>query len=175
MARRWRRGAFPSRKRAELTWDRRHDIGNNEMARTSTYLNFARSTEAAFNFYKSVFGTEFVNGIKRLGDGPVQDDQPELSEADKQPVMIVQLPILGDHLLMGTDAPESPGFQVNQGNNVYVCLDPDTRAEAETLFAALAAGGTVEQPLREAFWGDYFSTVVDRFGVLWMFNYTTPS
>ena len=42
------------------------------MARTSTYLNFARSTEEAFNFYKSVFGTEFVGGIARFGDVPVQ-------------------------------------------------------------------------------------------------------
>jgi len=37
-----------------------------DMARTSTYLNFARSTEEAFNLYKSVFGTEFVGGIARL-------------------------------------------------------------------------------------------------------------
>ena len=29
------------------------------MARVSTYLNFPRSTEEAFVFYKSVFGTEF--------------------------------------------------------------------------------------------------------------------
>ncbi len=145
------------------------------MARTSTYLNFARSTEEAFNFYKSVFGTEFVNGIARFGDVPVQDGQPELSDVDKQLVMIVQLPILGGHLLMGTDAPESMGFQLNHGNNVYICLDPDTRTEADTLFAALSDGGRVDQPLQEAFWGDYFGTLVDKFGVQWMINCTSSS
>ena len=67
-----------------------------------------------------------------------------MSDDDKQLVINVQLPILGGHLLMGTDAPESMGFQLNQGNNVYICLDPDTRAEADTLFAALSAGGKVE-------------------------------
>ena len=118
------------------------------MARTSTYLNFARSTEEAFNFYKSVFGTEFVGGIARFGDVPVQEGQPAMSDDDKQLVMNVQLPILGGHLLMGTDAPESMGFQLNQGNNVYICLDPDTRAEADTLFAALSAGGNVEAAAR---------------------------
>jgi len=34
------------------------------MARVSTYLNFPRNTEEAFNFYKSVFGGEFVGGIQ---------------------------------------------------------------------------------------------------------------
>ena len=118
------------------------------MAQTSTYLNFARITEEAFNFYKSVFGTEFVGGISRFGDIPAQEGQPEMSEDDKQLVMNVQLPILGGHLLMGTDAPESMGFQLNQGNNVYICLDPDTRAEADSLFAALSEGARLKCPCR---------------------------
>ena len=145
------------------------------MARTNTYLNFANSTEETFNFYKSVFGTEFVGEIARFGDIPVQDGQPAMSDDDKQLVMNVQLPILGGHLLMGTDAPESMGFKLNQGNNVYICLDPDTRADADTLFAALSAGGNVEQPMQEMFWGDYFGSLVDRFGVQWMINCTSRS
>ncbi len=145
------------------------------MARTSTYLNFSRTTEDAFNFYKSVFGTEFVNGISRMGDAPVEAGQPELSEVDKQLVLNVQLPILGGHLLMGTDAPESMGFNLNQGNNVYICLDPDTRAEADSLFAALSDGGEVQMALTDMFWGDYFGSLVDKFGVQWMVNCTSKS
>jgi PhnB protein len=143
------------------------------VARTSTYLNFARSTEEAFNFYKSVFGTEFVGGIARFGDIPAQEGQPPISNDDKQLVMNVQLPILGGHLLMGTDAPESMGFQLNQGNNVYICLDPNTRAEADRLFAALSDGGEVEMGMEEMFWGDYFGSLVDKFGVRWMINCTS--
>jgi PhnB protein len=152
-----------------------HRSGKQEtrMARTSTYLNFTRHTEEAFNFYKSVFGTEFVNGISRLGDVPLQPGQPELSDADKQLVMNVQLPILGGHLLMGTDAPESMGFQLDQGNNVFICLDPDTRGEADSLFAALSEGGKVGVPLQEMFWGDYFGSFTDKFGVQWMVNCTS--
>jgi PhnB protein len=145
------------------------------MAQTSTYLNFERSTEEAFTFYKSVFGTEFIGGISRHGDVPVPEGQPGPSEADKQLVINVQLPILGGHLLQGTDAPESLGFKLNQGNNVYICLHPDTRAEADALFAALSAGGNVEQPLQEMFWGDYFGSLVDRFGVQWMINCSSKS
>jgi PhnB protein len=145
------------------------------VARTSTYLNFARSTEEAFNFYKSVFGTEFVGRIARFGDIPAQEGQPPISNDDKQLVMNVQLPILGGHLLMGTDAPESMGFQLNQGNNVYICLDPDTRAEADRLFAALSDGGEVEMGMEEMFWGDYFGSLVDKFGVRWMINCTSKT
>ena len=140
------------------------------MARVSTYLNFPRNTEEAFNFYKSVFGGEFVGGVNRMGEVPVQVGQPPLSDIDKNLVMHVALPILGGHMLMGTDAPESMGFTLKLGNNVYINLEPDTRAETDRLFAALSAGGKIEMSLQEMFWGDYFGSCTDKFGVQWMFN-----
>ena len=63
-------------------------------------------------------------------------------------VMHVELALLGGHILMGTDAPESMGFTVTSGNNVHINLEPDTRAEAYWLFNALGAGGTVQMPLQ---------------------------
>lgn len=140
------------------------------MASTSTYLNFPRSTEAAFTFYKTVFGTEFSVPIARFKDIPPQPGQPPLAEVDQNLVMHVALPILGGHVLMGTDAPESMGFVVKQGNNIYINLEPDTRSETDRLFNALAVGGKVEMPLQEMFWGAYFGSLVDQFGVNWMFN-----
>ena len=139
------------------------------MARVSTYLNFPRSTEAAFLFYKSVFGTEFTSPIHRFRDMPPHPDHP-LAATDADLVMHVELPLLGGHLLMGTDAPESMGFKVAPGNNVYINLEPDSRAETDRLFAALADGGKVEMPLQDMFWGAYFGSLTDRFGVQWMFN-----
>ena len=140
------------------------------MARVSTYLNFATNTEEAFLFYKSVFKTEFVTPIMRFKDGPPCPGQPPVSEALGKLVMHVALPILGGHVLMGTDSPEAMGFKLNQGNNVYINLEPDTRAETDRLFAALGVGGTVEMPLQQMFWGAYWGTLTDRFGVKWMFN-----
>ncbi len=75
------------------------------MASVSTYLNFTRNTEEAFNFYKSVFGGEFFGGkIMRFGDVPPSSDSPAMAEEDKNLVMHVELRILGSHTLMGTDA-----------------------------------------------------------------------
>lgn len=140
------------------------------MARVSTYLNFAGNTEQAFNFYKSVFGGEFVGGITRMGDAPAQPGAPTLSEADKKIVMHVALKTLGGHMLMGTDAPESMGFKVVFGNNIYINLEPDTKAETDRLFKALSAGGEIEAQLHDAFWGAYFGSCTDKYGVQWMFN-----
>lgn len=145
------------------------------MARVSTYLNFPRNTEEAFNFYKSVFGTEFDGGIQRMGEVPPQEGQPPISEEDKNLVMHVALPILGGHVLMGTDAPESMGFHVNMGNNMYINLEPDTRAETDNLFKALSEGGKVEMELQKMFWGDYFGSLTDKFGLHWMFNCTSKT
>jgi PhnB protein len=142
------------------------------MAQVSTYLNFPGTTEAAFTFYKSVFGTEFAGPIVRFADMPMtpQPGQPEPSDADKRMVVNVGLPILAGHLLMGTDV-----MDTKQGNNVLITLHPDTRAEADALFAALAAGGTVHYPLHDAEWGDYFGHLTDRFGTNWMVNCSAKS
>jgi PhnB protein len=142
------------------------------MAQTSTYLNFSRNTEEAFNFYKSVFGGDFLDGkINRFGDIPPQEGMPPLADEDKNLVMHVALPILGGHLLMGTDAPESMGFSVIKGNNVHILLYTDTRIEADNLYKKLSAGGTVDMPLQDMFWGDYYGTLTDKFGIKWMVTY----
>lgn len=140
------------------------------MSRVSTYLNFTRRTEEAFAFYRSVFGGDYTGPVHRFADMPPAPGQPPLAEADRQLVMHVELPILAGHVLMGTDAPESMGFRLVAGNNVHINLEPDTRAETERLFHALAEGGEVEMPLQDMFWGAYFGSLRDRFGVQWMFN-----
>jgi PhnB protein len=140
------------------------------MAKTSTYLNFPEKTEEAFNFYKSVFGGEFIGEINRLGDVPAQEGQPPMAEENKNLIMHIALPILGGHVLMGTDAPQSMGFKVNFGNNIFINLEPDTRAETDKLFAGLSKDGKVGMALQEMFWGDYFGSCTDKYGVQWMFN-----
>lgn len=141
------------------------------MAGVSTYLNFPGNTEEAFNFYKTVFGGEFFgNGIMRFKDIPPSPNNPPMPDADGNMVMHVELKILNSYALMGTDAPESMGFKVNFGNNNYINLQPDTRKETKELFDKLSAGGKVSQELQDMFWGDYFGSCTDRFGVQWMFN-----
>jgi PhnB protein len=143
------------------------------VAQVGTYLNFPRNTEEAFAFYKSVFGGEYSRGgIARFRDIPATEGIPPIAEDDLNLVMHVELPILGGHLLMGTDAPESMGLKVNFGNSVHINLEPDSKAETKRLFDALAAGGTITQELQDMFWGSYYGSCTDKYGVQWMFNFT---
>lgn len=140
------------------------------MARVSTYLNFPGNTEEAFLFYKSVFGTEFTGPTARFGEMPPNPGMPPLSKEEANRILHIELPILGGHVLMATDACESMGQRVLDGNRVSINLEPDTRAETDRLYKLLSAGGSVEMPLAEMFWGGYFASFTDRFGTRWMLN-----
>lgn len=134
------------------------------------YLNFLGNTEEAFNFYKSIFGGEF-DMVSRFSDTPHANDMPE---GDRHKIMHISLP-LGKHMtLMGTDALESMGHKLIVGNNVNISLHPETKEEADRLFKALSEGGEVEMPLQDTFWGAYFASFGDKFGIKWMINYEYP-
>lgn len=144
------------------------------MAKVRTWLHFSRNAEEAFNFYKKVFDTEFVDGIHRMSEVPFQEGQPPLSEEDKNLVINVQLPIIGEHLLVGNDAPESMGNLI-KGNNVDICLDLDTRADVNKFFNGLSEGGKVEMQPQDMFFGAYFGSCIDKFGINWVFNCSTKA
>ena len=138
------------------------------MAKMNPYLNFDGKAEEAFTFYKSVFGTEFEGPIHRIGDTPGLEG---ITEEEKKRVMHVSLPIGGGDVLMPSDTIPSMGHKLIVGNNNYISLHPTSREEADKLFNGLSAGGNVEMPLSETFWGAYFGSFKDKFGVQWMINY----
>jgi PhnB protein len=139
------------------------------MAKVSIYLNFQGKTEEAFNFYKSVFKTDWAAPIMRMKDIPAQPGMPPLSEKDANSVMHVSLPILAGTHIMGTDMLESMGQKLIEGNNVTISLEPDKKEEADSLFNSLSQGGSDIAPMRQEFWG-YWGCCKDRFGIRWMFN-----
>lgn len=155
----------------EAQFNLRLENKTSNKARVCTYLNFPGNTEEAFLFYKSVFKTEFSGkGIQRFGDIPAEAGHPAVAEAIKKMVLHVELPILGGHILMATDAPKEMGMTVTQGNNMHICLEPETKTETKKLFDALSKGGNIVMPLADMFFGAYFGECTDRFGINWMFN-----
>jgi PhnB protein len=139
------------------------------MASVSTYLNFERETRQAFEFYKTIFGGDYAGeGPLTFRNVPQQEGMPTLPDDDLDLIMHVELKITGGHSLMGTDAPESMGLKLIKGNNVHINVQADTRAEADRLFGALSDGGQVTMPMADQFWGDYFGSLTDQFGVHWM-------
>jgi PhnB protein len=125
----------------------------------------------AFNFYRSVFGGEFTS-VVRFKDMPVEGFN--IPKADEDKIMHIGLPIGQVDVLMASDSLESLGQKLTQGNNIFVSINPESKAEADRLFTALSAGGTIEMPIADQVWGDYFGSFRDKFGVMWMVNYTYP-
>lgn len=142
------------------------------MSKVSIYLNFQGNTEEAFNFYKSVFKTEFVGPVSRMSDIPPMPGMPALPESEKNAIMHMSLPILGGTMIQGTDMLTSMGHNLKIGNNTTICLEPDTREETDRLFGALSADGspTEMQPMQDMFWGAYWGCCLDKYGIRWMFN-----
>ncbi|OYU95484.1 MAG: VOC family protein [Bacteroidetes bacterium B1(2017)] len=137
------------------------------MAKVAIYLNFQGKTEEAFNFYKSIFNTEFSADIFRMGGM----GSPELPEEDKNKVMHVALPTLNGVEIRGTDNLESMGHFTKIGNNTTIYLEPDTREETERIFGLLAEGGSDLAPLAEQMWGALWGCCLDKYGIRWMLNF----
>lgn len=135
------------------------------MKAVNPYLNFNGNTEEAFNFYKSVFGGEFVT-VMRFGETPGCESMPE---TEKNGIMHIALP-LGSSLLMGTDVPKSME-QVKFGTNSSITIDAESREEADRYFNGLAEGGKIGMPMDDMFWGAYYGMLTDKFGIQWMINF----
>jgi PhnB protein len=141
------------------------------MATINPYLNFNGNTEEAFNFYKSVFGGEFA-AVMRFKDAPAGDcEGMKVAESEREKIMHIALPIGNGNILMATDGLESMGQNFKVGDNFSISISADSREEADELFSGLSEGGTVEMPLADAFWGDYFGMLQDKFGIQWMVSY----
>lgn len=138
------------------------------MAQVNPYLVFNGNCEEAFLFYQSVFGGEFPY-MGKFKDMPTDENCPPISEEEADRVMHVSLPI-GDTVLMGSDSTAQSGA-VTVGNNISVSINTASRAEADTIFNGLAAGGNAFMPMTNTFWGAYFGMLVDKFGINWMVNF----
>lgn len=141
------------------------------MATVNAYLTFNGNCEAAFLFYKSVFGGEFPF-IGRYKDMPPTDDQ-HCPPGEEEKIMHVSLPISKETMLMGSDSSESFGGKTIVGNNISLSINTESKEEADKLFNALTVGGQVTMPMNNTFWGAYFGMFTDQFGINWMINYDT--
>lgn len=124
---------------------------------------FDGDARRAMEFYREVFGGELEIGT--VGDF----GSPEAPDADS--VMHARLVTQAGYTLMGWDFPDDRAGQppYRQGNNVAVFVGGDDH-ELRGYFEQLSVGGTVTLPLEKQVWGDEAGSLVDRFGISWMFN-----
>lgn len=135
-------------------------------SRLNPYLSFRGNAREAMEFYQSVFGgTLAVNTFKEFGasSDPSEDDK----------IMHSQLEADNGITLMGADTPE--GMELRPGSTISISLSGDDHDELSGYFDKLAEGGTVNEPLVQAPWGDAFGMLTDRYGIDWMVNISGQS
>ncbi len=137
------------------------------------YLNFDKKTEEAFRFYEKALGGKLTE-IHRFGSMPQQEGF-ELTPEQKSLVMHVGLELPDGQMIMASDTIAGMGPGRVEGNNISISVHPASRQEADRIFNALAQGGTITMPIADQFWGDYFGSLTDRFGINWMVNYSAPA
>ena len=137
------------------------------MATVNVYLTFNGNAEEAFNFYKSVFGGEFVT-IMRFKDLSTPENPVAENEANK--IMHIALPI-GKNVLMGNDVPERMGRVNENENRSKISISAESKEEADRVFEGLTTGGNIEVPMGESPWGSYFGMFRDKYGIEWMVDF----
>lgn len=126
------------------------------------YLFFEGRCEEALDYYRTALGAE-VTMLMRYKENP-EPSSSKLPPGNENKIMHANVRI-GDAMIMASDGmcTGKPGFQ-----GFSLTLSLATVAEAEKMFAALAAGGEVRMPLGKTFFSPCFGMVTDRFGVAWM-------
>lgn len=141
------------------------------MATVNVYLTFNGKCEAAFNFYKSVFGGEFTFISKFNEMENNEENLSKLNPEEGNRIMHVTLPISAETSLMGSDTSGEWSSKLIEGNNYSVSINTSSLEEADRLFEGLSFNGLVTMPMNHTFWGAYFGMFTDQFGIHWMVNF----
>jgi len=126
------------------------------------YLLFNGQCEAAFKFYEKCLDGK-IEGMMTHGESPMsQQVSPEWRNKIIHARMVV-----GDYVLMGSDAPPEH-YEEPKGFSVSLSVKDPT--EAEHVFNQLAQKGKIQMPIQKTFWSVRFGMLVDQFGIPWMVN-----
>ena len=135
------------------------------MKEINTYLNFDGNCREAMTFYGKCLEAE-------LFIMPFSETPCDLPKEAKDRIAHARLNKGTTPILMASDTP--PGMPLQQGNNFWISINCESAAETEKLFNALGEKGKVTMPLTDMFWGAYWGTLTDQFGIQWMFNFERP-
>ena len=134
------------------------------MKQINVYLGFNGKYREAMTFYKECLGGRELN-LQTVGESPVANQMPPEMK-DK----IMHSTLVKDGItIMGSDM--SRGKSVD-GNTVQICVHCSSAEEIQSIFSKFSEGGTIDDPLKEQFWGDTFGGLTDKYGKPWIFNYS---
>jgi PhnB protein len=133
-----------------------------EMMTLSPYLLFDGTCHEAMEFYQSVFGGDLTS--TKVKDSPAKDHMPAFQQ-DKT----INARLHSRAIEISASDWLMPNRTPIRGNTVCLYLSGGTFEELKALFARLAEGAKVTDPLKEMFFG-FYGALNDKFGVRWMFQ-----
>ena len=127
------------------------------------YLFFRGRCEEAIAYYKAKLGAE-VLVMMRFKENPDKPGPDKVPAALDDRIMHACLRIKGAEIMMSDGMRSGPlDFQC-----MSLSLSVSCEAEADHLFNALAADGTVQMPMGKTFFAARFGAIAGKFGVSWM-------
>jgi PhnB protein len=128
------------------------------------YLGFNGNCAEAVRFYERVLGAR-IEILMNGADSPMADQIPK---EFAHRILHARLALPDGGYLYAGDAPAHVPYEGIKG--VSITLNYDTTAQAQKVFDALSAGGTVTMPMQPAFWAKTWGMLIDRFGTPWIVN-----
>jgi PhnB protein len=127
------------------------------------YLFFRGRCEEAIEYYRAKLGAELVMQL-RCKDNPDKPGRDKVPAALDDKIMHAAIRIHGAEIMLSDGMRTGPlDFQC-----MSLTISVPTEADADRIFNALAADGTVTMPIGKAFFAQRFGAVTDKFGVSWM-------
>jgi len=134
------------------------------MTQAIAYLGFDGTCAEAMRFYEKALRGK-LELMMSGADSPMAEMIPKETA---HRILHARLALPGGGVLYAGDAPTHMPYEGIKG--VSIAVDYATVAEAESVFAALAAGGQVTMPMQSAFWAKRWGMLVDKFGTPWIVN-----
>ncbi|MFC7788091.1 VOC family protein [Microbacterium sp. MAHUQ-60] len=141
---------------------------------TTTHLNFRGTARQALEFYRTVFGGEFVAatyadfGMPPEAPGADRIVFGQLENADGFRIMAYDIP--------GADAADIAGTTMRENGmtitdrTFFQSVRGETLEEVTGYWNALAEGAQIIEPLAASAWSPGFGMLTDRFGVTWVLD-----
>jgi PhnB protein len=128
------------------------------------YLAFNGNCAEAVRFYERVLGAK----LEILMSGAESPMAAQIPQEFADRILHARLAFPDGGLLYAGDAPANMPCGGIQG--VSITLNYDSTVQAQKVFDALSAGGTVTMAMQPAFWAKTWGMLVDRFGTPWIVN-----
>ena len=128
------------------------------------YLMFNRECDEAFKLYQKAFDGEMLH-IQKYGDMPPNPEFP-VAEDDKDLVLHAELKLTETGSIMGSDGKRDS----QDGGKVSISVELASEESAKNAWNVLKDGGSVHMDLQPTFFAKLHGSLVDKFGVTWMFT-----